>query len=121
MRQFFKKNKFFLAIGVGVSIFSLVVYFLTKEKIPNKQPLQFKNCENLPDLPDGSFKLVTKVIDGDTFLIEVGYSVRILGIDADEKGYFCYEPAKIALENLILNKKVRLVKDKEDFDQYSVI
>lgn len=75
-------------------------------------------CTNLPVLEDGVKKLGTKVIDGDTFLIEGGYLVRILGIDADKKGYPCYEKAKERLEELILNKKVKLEKGKEDFDQY---
>ncbi len=51
-------------------------------------------------------------------MIEGGYSVRILGIDADEKGYPCYDSARLALEDLILNKEVKLVKGAEDFDQY---
>jgi hypothetical protein len=33
-------------------------------------------------IADGAIKLAIKIIDGDTFLIEGGYSVRILGIDA---------------------------------------
>lgn len=63
-------------------------------------------------------KLVTKIIDGDTVIVEEGDTVRLLGIDADEKGYPCYEPAKKRLEELILNKKVDLEADKEDRDQY---
>ena len=39
-------------------------------------------------------------------------------MDADEKGYACYEPAKIRLEELILGKQVLLQKDKTDLDQY---
>jgi micrococcal nuclease len=75
-------------------------------------------CENIPKLPDGAKKLVTKVIDGDTFLIEGGYSVRILGIDADERGYPCYDEAKRGLEDLVLGKEVRLEAGKKDLDQY---
>jgi endonuclease YncB( thermonuclease family) len=75
-------------------------------------------CKNIPQIPDGAKKLVTKVIDGDTFLIEDGYSVRILGIDADERGYSCYDSAKNKLEELILNKEVKLEKGVEDKDQY---
>ncbi|MBI4015421.1 MAG: thermonuclease family protein [Candidatus Aenigmarchaeota archaeon] len=59
-------------------------------------------------------KMITKVIDGDTVIIEGGRSVRLLGIDADEKGYPCYSPAKKRLEELVLNKKVYLEADKED-------
>ncbi|MCX7589673.1 MAG: thermonuclease family protein [Patescibacteria group bacterium] len=76
------------------------------------------NCQNIPELEDNSKKLVTKIIDGDTFIIEGGYLVRILGIDADEKGYDCYDEAKTELEELILNKEVRLERDAFDLDQY---
>lgn len=64
-------------------------------------------------------KLVTKVLDGDTVIIEGGYSVRLLGIDADERGYPCYGPAKQRLEELVLNKEVYLEADKENQDQYN--
>lgn len=62
--------------------------------------------------------LVTKVIDGDTFIIEGGEHVRMLGMDTDEKGYPCYEEAKVALEEMILNKRIILEADREDKDQY---
>ena len=61
---------------------------------------------------------MTKVIDGDTVVVEGGYHVRLLGMDADEKGYPCYEQAKTRLEDLVLAKQVRLEKDKTDLDQY---
>jgi micrococcal nuclease len=66
----------------------------------------------------GETKVVTKVIDGDTIIIEGGDHVRLLGIDSDEKGYPCYTPAKNRLEELILGKEVYLEPDAEDKDQY---
>ncbi|MBR9678307.1 MAG: hypothetical protein GOU97_03395 [Nanoarchaeota archaeon] len=63
-------------------------------------------------------KMVTKVIDGDTVIIEGGYSVRLLGIDADERGYPCYNSAKERIEELVLNKEVYLESDGEDQDMY---
>lgn len=48
-----------------------------------------------------------------------GYHVRLLGMDADEKDYPCYSPAKTRLEGLVLNKQVKLEKDQTDLDQYS--
>ena len=39
-------------------------------------------------------------------------------MDADEKGYPCYDPARIRLEDLVLNKQVILEKDVSDVDQY---
>jgi endonuclease YncB( thermonuclease family) len=61
---------------------------------------------------------VTKVIDGDTVIVEGGDSVRLLGIDSDERGEPCYGEAKDRLEELVLNKDVRLERDEEDKDQY---
>ncbi|MAG07223.1 hypothetical protein CMI46_00195 [Candidatus Pacearchaeota archaeon] len=62
-------------------------------------------------------KFVTKVIDGDTVIID-GESVRLLGMDTDERGYPCFHEAKEKIEELILNKNVILEKDTEDKDQY---
>lgn len=121
MRNFFKKNKAVLIIIIFSLIITSTIYFLAKNPKTKFQLVNFlnqNNCQKIPPLPDKSVKLVTKILDGDTFLIEGGYSVRILGIDADEKGYPCYEVAKNKLEELILNKKVRLEKEKEDLDQY---
>ena len=121
MKGFFEKNKIFLAIIIGALIIGGTIYFsfreAPKKEIPEEK-ISIEQCLNIPELPDGAIKLVTKIIDGDTFLIEGGYSVRILGIDADERGYHCYEEAKNELEKLILNKEVKLEKGKENLDQY---
>jgi len=60
---------------------------------------------------------VSKVIDGDTVVVN-GESVRLLGIDANERGEECYKEAKVRLEELVLNKEVLLEKDVRDKDQY---
>lgn len=76
--------------------------------------------ENLAKNQGYSFtgdKFVSKIIDGDTIIIE-GESVRLLGIDADERGHPCYSAAKNRIEELVLNKEVELVADTEDKDQY---
>lgn len=62
-------------------------------------------------------KTVTKVIDGDTVIAE-GESIRMLGIDTDERGYPCYTPAKERLEELVLGKAVVLEPDAENKDIY---
>lgn len=62
--------------------------------------------------------IVTKVIDGDTVVIQGGDHVRLLGIDADESGYPCYKAAKTRLEELVLGKTVKLEADQENLDQY---
>ncbi len=62
--------------------------------------------------------VVTKVVDGDTVVAAGGDHVRLLGIDADEKGYPCYDAARLRLEELVLGKNVMLESDSEDADQY---
>ena len=112
-------NKIILAIIVGALIIGGAIYFSgQKDKSFIEEQEQAKSCEDVPEIPDNSLKLATKIIDGDTFIIEGGASVRILGIDADERGYPCYDAAKNRLEELILNKEVKLEKGTEDLDQY---
>ena len=120
MRKLLKEKKIALVCVILVIVGWAVYFSFTKPKsLKNEIGLTAeKNCESLPELVDGEEKLVTKVIDGDTFLIEGGYSVRILGIDTDEKGYPCYEKAKEKLEELILQKRVRLERGQENFDHY---
>jgi len=60
---------------------------------------------------------VGKVIDGDTVVIN-GESIRLLGIDTDERGYPCFNEAKKRIEELVLNKEVTMEKDVQDKDQY---
>jgi len=121
--EFFAKNKIIIAILVGAIIVGGAIYLSEqKEKsiISKEEPSQTAEvvCQNIPELQDGALKLATKIIDGDTFLIEGGYSVRILGIDADEREHPCYDVAKTGLEELISNKEVRLEKGTEDKDQW---
>jgi micrococcal nuclease len=66
----------------------------------------------------GEPKMVTKIIDGDTIVVQGGETIRLLGMDTDEKGYPCFTPAKKRIEELVLNKEVYLEMDKEDQDLY---
>jgi micrococcal nuclease len=63
-------------------------------------------------------KVVTKIIDGDTLIIQGGEKVRMLGIDCDERGKKCYGEAKDWLEEKVLGEKVRVEKGGEDKDIY---
>ncbi|MBS3056306.1 MAG: thermonuclease family protein [Candidatus Aenigmarchaeota archaeon] len=71
-----------------------------------------------PNNLQGNWKIITKVIDGDTVVAEGGDHIRLIGIDSDEKNYPCYDPARLRLEELVLNKKVYLEPDVQDQDQY---
>jgi micrococcal nuclease len=124
MNYFFEKYKIFFAIIIGAVIIGAFIYFgLKKSNIvlaPGDKAISLPQDNNTKEntclAHDNSF--VTKVIDGDTVVVEGGYHVRLLGMDADEKGYPCYESAKTRLEDLVLGKMVKLEKDKTDLDQY---
>ena len=146
MNYFWEKNKYFFAIIIGAIIIGCFLYSATKnggqskvsnvttQKIPTilSSPIINQNLKIKPALSaEVSTKvgglqscgastntIVTKVIDGDTVVVEGGWHVRLLGMDADEKGYPCYDSAKTALENLVLSKNVVLEKDVSDVDQY---
>ena len=109
---FLDRNKLLLAVAIAAFASGSLVCFL----------LGFPAITGHLSAPgEGSGfagpKTVTKVIDGDTVIIE-GEPVRLLGIDADERGYPCYSAAKKRLEELLLNKEVYLERDETDKDQY---
>ncbi len=64
--------------------------------------------------------LVTRVIDGDTIVVEDGRKIRYLLIDTPElKSQDCYaEEARVYNEQLVLNKTVALQTDVQELDKY---
>ena len=68
--------------------------------------------------------LVTKVIDGDTIELENGQKVRYIGIDTPEtvdprRKVECFgKEASDKNKELVLNKRVSLVKDVSETDKY---
>ncbi len=64
---------------------------------------------------------VTKVIDGDTFQIDNGQTVRLLGIDAPNKGEKDYQKAKEYLKDLIENEEIKLEYDYYQDDKFGRI
>jgi micrococcal nuclease len=63
--------------------------------------------------------LCTAVIDGDTFKLETGKTVRLIGIDAPELPQPGGEKSREYLAHLILNKGVTLETGYEDRDKYN--
>lgn len=58
------------------------------------------------------------VVDGDTFILSNGEYVRIIGIDAPEKGEEGYEEASDFLRDQLEGNTVQLFAEGEDRDQY---
>ena len=89
--------KIFGILFVVLSIFLNI--YLTADKIKTRNK---------------DFYTVTEVTDGDTFVINTGAKVRILGIDAPEAGLCGSQEAKAELEKLILNKKIKISSTAND-------
>jgi len=76
----------------------------------------------IPPPPPNESALVTRIIDGDT--IDIQYPngstdrVRLTCIDTPERGEPGFQQASDYLENLILDKKVKLVKDISERGKY---
>lgn len=62
-----------------------------------------------------------EVVDGDTMIINNGLSLRLLGIDAPNKGEKNYEEAKSYLESLVLGKELKLEYDAYQDDKFGRI
>ncbi len=54
------------------------------------------------------------IIDGDTFVLNNGDTVRLLGIDAPEKGDILYDRAAYELQRRIAGRQLMLEGDTED-------
>jgi micrococcal nuclease len=61
---------------------------------------------------------VAFVIDGDTFALEGGERVRLLGIDTPERDECYYQEASDYLETLVTDRSIRLEADETDRDKY---
>lgn len=70
----------------------------------------------------GDVFVVERVIDGDTIQLSNGEKVRYIGVDSPELGSKngeCYaQEAKRANGDLVLGKKIELVKDVSETDKY---
>lgn len=62
--------------------------------------------------------LVSEVIDGDTFIIENGERVRLLGINAPEADRYYYEESGEVLKVIVEKKWIKLERDVTDRDDY---
>jgi len=104
-----KGYKYAVAIGIlaGITVFSKGGGL---EKIKNYQ-------ENAKFFPKSGY--VQTVEDGDTITLKSGTIVRLVGIDAPDRGAKNYEEVTQELIKMILNKKVYLEYDRYQDDVYS--
>ena len=65
--------------------------------------------------------VVKFVVDGDTFVMEDGRKVRLIGVDTPEFGERYFNDAKQKMFELVFGKKVTLVRDVSEYDKYGRI
>ena len=63
--------------------------------------------------------IVKEVIDGDTIKIKNNIRIRLIGVDAPDKGECFYQEARDFTKELLENKEVRLEKDISGEDIYN--
>ena len=104
-----KKTKSFPLFHLVILVVLLILFALTFSLYFIK-PVQVNE--------EISNNTVLRVIDGDTFEIYSGESVRLICVDTPELGDAGSYEAKEFLEGLVLNKEVRLEKDVSETDKY---
>lgn len=65
--------------------------------------------------------VVKFVVDGDTFVMEDGRKVRLIGVDTPEFGRKYFGTAKQKMFELVFRKKVTLIRDVSEYDKYGRI
>ena len=75
------------------------------------------NSNDLYNLESGEGSVVNRVIDGDTIVVGEKH-IRLLGINAPEKGECFYKESKDRLSDLVLNKRVDLEAGVYDTDNF---
>lgn len=109
---FQKQNLLILVLLIIFFILTISLYFIF-----NVFSLDYSKQDNKPK-NNFSQIIVSRIIDGDTFEISSGETVRLICVDTPEKNKKGYEEAKQFLSDLILNKQVRLEKDNSETDSY---
>ena len=107
------KNKILVLLIIIIILIILGAIILFSKYAQQKDNQITGNTENIPKEP-----YVSRIIDGDTFEMSSGEIIRLLCINAPEKGEKGYEESTEFLELLILNKEVKLESDISNKDVY---
>ena len=117
-RQKWTKEKL-LKIGIPAVLipgFLAAIVLGWNPKILDKNP-NYRQIKTA--FPDSG--IVERVTDGDTFVLNGGVTVRMLGIDAPNTGDLNYDKSRNYLISLVQNKRVDLEYDRYQDDKYGRI
>src|SRR3989344_9604357 len=111
-----------IALIALIIVISLILFFIPSLKDNIKSINAETNQENISDNQNSSTiqqeAVVIQVIDGDTFQVNTGDYVRLIGINAPERTQKYYDDSKSFLESLINNKLIYLEGDLDNRDNY---
>ena len=91
----------------------------TEETIPTDDITSKENAISTEETISSNTLSCTAVIDGDTFILSNGETVRLIGIDAPELSQPGGKKSRQYLTRLILNKGFTLKEGHEDRDKYN--
>lgn len=115
----------FYIVSIAITTFS--IFATSNSSIPKriaKAPSPTPQFTAVLGTEIGEVAHVTRVVDGDTFEIETGEKVRLIGVDTPEtvdprRAVGCYgKEAWAFTKALLLNNDVRLVKDVSETDVF---
>jgi micrococcal nuclease len=106
----------YIFLGVCLIFIGFLIFDL------NKSVVRIISSPSPIPTPNGqiTYAKVTRVIDGDTIVIDSGAHIRYIGMNAPELSpleCFATEAAEINKE-LVLGKEIKLVKDVSENDKY---
>ena len=126
MKNKTKNFKIIAGVLIGIGLF-ISVKFISSE-------IENRNRENEPITPSTERQLLTAeeieklqkreqarvayVIDGDTIKLESEEKLRYIGIDTPEKNKCFFKEASNANAKLVQGKKIKIVKDVSEVDEY---
>lgn len=111
------KSTSLLLFGICLIIIGLLIISYKKVEVIQIKPSPVSVSTSTPS---ATFAKVTRVIDGDTIVIDSGQKVRYIGMNTPEveiSECFATEASEIN-KNLVLGNEIKLVKDISETDKY---
>lgn len=99
---------------ISIFLIALSAVFLS---IPEPARTPTRGVDSQKARPD-SKPYVSEVIDGDTFKLSDGRTIRLIGVDTPETDMPFYDEALAFAESLLMGKRITVEFDREDRDKY---